>query len=196
VKKKIYKFKKYSKKNKFRGNLTNLITLFCLATPEYCKLFKSLDGNLKKFIKSIINVPGTELENFLTLEIKNKIIGFASTYSSLEISRRQLKTNLIMRNFLNNKNKLLFIKKIQKNINLLPAINKQALYLSRNAILNKYQRKGLGYVLFKKILENIGSYKSICLHVKLSNREAQNFYTRIGFNKIIKKNNYAVYEKK
>ena len=100
MQKKKYKFKKYSKRKVFRGDQSILVNLFCLASPEYCSLFKSLNGNLKKLIKNIANIPGTELENFTILEVKNKIVGFYSGYSSLEIHNRQLKTSLIMRSLL------------------------------------------------------------------------------------------------
>ena len=75
MKKNTFKLKKYSKKIIFKENFSELADLFCLATPEYCTLFKTLKGNRLKFIKSITNKIGTELENFITLEIKNKIIG-------------------------------------------------------------------------------------------------------------------------
>ena len=86
MKKKVYKFKKYSKRKVFRGDQSILANLFCLATPEYCSLFKSLNGNLKKLIKNIANIPGTELENFTILEVKNKIVGFVMGAWFLSIS--------------------------------------------------------------------------------------------------------------
>ena len=50
-----------------------------------------------------------ELENFTILEVKNKIVGFYSGYSSLEIRNRQLKTSLIMRSLLKKEKKIFFI---------------------------------------------------------------------------------------
>lgn len=194
--KKIYKLKKYSKRTIFKGNFSKLANLFCLATPEYCSLFKSFKGNTIKFVKIIANRPGTELENFITLEEKNKIIGLCSIYFSTEIQIRQLKTNLIMRNFINKKKRGVFIKKIQKNINSLPLIKKKTLYLSRYSILQKYQGKGYGDLFLKNILADMKKFKFISLHVNSKNKRAIKFYNQINFKKVSKKNNYILYEKK
>ncbi len=194
--KKIYKLKKYSKRKIFKGSFSKLANLFCLATPEYCSLFKSLKGNTIKFVKSIANKPGTELENFITLEEKNKIVGLCSIYFSSEIQNRQLKTNLIMRNLIHKKKRSIFIKKIQKNINSLPLIKKKTLYLSRYSILQKYQGKGYGDLFLKKILDDLKKFKSISLHLNSKNKRAKEFYNKINFKKVNKKNNYILYEKK
>ena len=196
MKKNTYKLKKYSKKNVFKGNFSELVDLFCLATPKYCALFKSLKGNRLKFIKNITSKPGTELENFITLEIKKKIIGLCSVYSSSEIQKRQLKTNFIMRNCINRKKRNIFLKKIKKNINSLPSVKKERLYLSRLSILQKYQSMGFGKLILNRILSFHRQFKFISLHVELKNRKAINFYVNNDFKKISKKNNYILYEKK
>ena len=193
---KIYKLKKYSKRTIFRGNFVRLANLFCLATPEYCALFKSLKGNTIKFVRSIANRPGTELENFITLEEKNKIIGLCSVYFASEIQKRQLKTNLIMRNFINKKKRSIFIKKIQKNINSLPSIKKKTLYLSRYSILQKYQSQGFGIFFLNKILTDLQQFKFISLHLNSKNKRAIKFYNKVNFKKINKKNNFILYERK
>ena len=196
MQKKVYKFKKYSKRKVFRGDQSILANLFCLATPEYCSLFKSLNGNLKKLIKNIANIPGTELENFTILEVKNKIVGFYSGYSSLEIRNRQLKTSLIMRNLLKKERKIFFTKKIQKNINSLPVVNNKSFYISRNSISLKKQKTGFGTILLNKIIKDAKSYRSISLHANLKNKKANKFYIKHGLNKIKTRNNFALYEKK
>ena len=193
--KSIYKLKKYSKRIIFKGNFIELAKLFCLATPEYCTLYKSLKGNIIKFIKSIANRSGTELENFITLEEKKNIIGLCTVYFSSEIKKRQLKTNLIMRNCINKKKRSCFIKKIKNNINSLPLIKKKTLYLSRYSILGKYQGKGFGNFFLNKVLNNLGQSRFISLHINSKNKKAIKFYTRSNFKKINKKNNYILYEK-
>ena len=192
----IYKLKKYSKNSIFKGNFERLANLFCLATPEYCALFKSVKGNTLKFVKSIANKPGTELENFIVLEKKNKIIGLCSFYNSIEIQKRQLKTNLIMRNFIEKRKRNTFIKKIQRNINSLPSVKKKTIYLSRYSILNKYQGKGFGIFFLNKIFNNSKKFKIISLHLNSKNKRAMKFYNAVKFKKIDKKNNFILYEKK
>ena len=196
MKKNIYKIKKYSKKKIFKGNLIEIANLFCLATPEYCGLLKTLKGNKIKFLKNIVSKTGTELENFITLEDKKKIIGLCSAYPSSEIKKRQLKTNLIMRNCIIKNNRNIFSKKIQKNINSLPSIKTKTLYLSRYSILHKYQGKGLGKLLLDKILFYQSKFRFISLHVNTKNKKAIKFYSQNNFKKISKKNNYILYKKK
>jgi len=192
VKEKTYKFEEYTVKKPFRGSTNILSKLFCLATPEYCSLFRSLKGNIKKFILNIINVKGTELENFITIREKKKIIGFCAGYSSKETTARQMKTNLIMRNLLNNSTKVLFTKKIKKKINKLPFYKKKTFYISRNAILPNYHGRGFGKELLRQISKKTGGLDKISLHVKLNNKKAIKFYKKQGFRIKIKKNNYAL----
>jgi len=191
-----YKFKSYSIKKVFRNNLSILSYLFCLATPEYCKIFKSTGGNLKKFINSIINKPNTELENFVTIEKSNKIIGFCSGYPSSEIAQRQLKTILIMRNFINIKKRKFLIKKIKNKIDLLPPVNKKSFYISRNAILPRYHGIGAGKILLKEICKKHLNFNLISIHVKNSNKIAKNFYQIQKFKKVTNKNHYSLYIKR
>ena len=94
MKKNTYKLKKYSKKNVFKGNFSELVDLFCLATPKYCALFKSLKGNRLKFIKNITSKPGTELENFITLEIKKKNYWFVLSLFFFRNSKKTTKNKL------------------------------------------------------------------------------------------------------
>jgi len=189
------KFEKYSKKKIFKGDVSNLSKLFCLATPEYCKIFKLLNGDINKFINYIACKTGTELENFTTLRVKNKLIGFYSGYPSKEITQRQLKTSLIMRNLLKKKKKILFTKKIQLNLSSLPSVTNKSFYISRNSILKGHQKLGYGKILLEKVFEENDQFKSLSLHVNKKNIKAQNFYNTYGFKKISSKKKYILYMK-
>ena len=101
-----------------------------------------------------------------------------------------------MRNCINRKKRNIFLKKIKKNINSLPSVKKERLYLSRLSILQKYQSMGFGKLILNRILSFHRQFKFISLHVELKNRKAINFYVNNDFKKISKKNNYILYEKK
>ncbi|MDC3127588.1 GNAT family N-acetyltransferase [Candidatus Pelagibacter bacterium] len=195
LKKKLV-FKEYNQKSPLKGKIDVISKLFCLATPEYCKLFKSLGGNKNTFIKSIINKKNTELEKFVVLKMGSKIIGFYVAYPSNEITQRQMLTNLKMRNSINLNSRHLFHNKILKHINKLPSFSHKGLYLSRNAIIPKYQNKGMGVKLINNCLKKGRKLRKVFLYVRTNNKNAIRFYKNMKFIKESKKNCYYILGKK
>ena len=194
LKKKLV-LKEYNLKSPFKGKINIISKLFCLATPEYCKLFKSMGGNLNTFIKNIINKKDTELEKFVVLKRYNEIIGFFVAYPSSEMTSRQILTNLKMRNSINLNSRRLFHNKILKHIDKLPSFSQKGLYLSRNAIIPKYQNKGMGVKLINICLKKEKKLKRVFLHVRTNNKKAIKFYKHMRFVKESKKNSYYIFNK-
>lgn len=152
--------------------------------PEF---YDSFDLAEDPLIKSIVNVliePNSDLGNGLAIFYENQLAGFVCYFDYTQKKMRSVTSMKVLSK--NSLTDIIKMKNCKVNIlkfnGLIAPLNESCFYLNKILVTDKFQRSGVGRLLFKKFLNEA---KSSCLaprfHVRSENTKAINFYNQLGF---------------